>query len=264
MKKMDAVILCVSASILLVLYSFACGETRGKSEVSFSVPFACHMEEPYCLADSFKVGLNVVLVGRSGICIAKTGEAFKYEHHVEDFEVTRVVGTEPCPVFKDEKPFEEYHIAVVGTDPAMVNLVSLKDDKSQVPKEIELKARELAAPKMKGPQRLSDMRRVPISLSDAQPKVLRTRNVTLLVFDLWADGEPWQPGPTVALMNGKVFLLDGACTYSEPTFFSVNDKLYLTYHATVACCGCGDTNYFVYDLSSGTPKMVYSNGKFSD
>ena len=108
------------------------------------------------------------------------------------------------------------------------------------------------------------MKPIPITLSSAQPKVLRAANVTLLLFELLADGAPWEPGPTVALLNGEVFLLEGACTYGEPTFFSVNDRLYLTYTATVGCCGCGEMHFFVYDFSSGTPKKVYDSYNFAD
>ncbi|MBI4965288.1 MAG: hypothetical protein HY913_18575 [Desulfomonile tiedjei] len=262
MRKIEALVLFLSIFVWLLFGSCASGDSPQDSDISFSLPFECHMEEPYCLADSFKAGLNVVLVGKSGICSARTGQAFTYDHHVEEFEATRVVGTEKCPVVKDETPFREYRIAVVGADPQAVRPVSIKDDKSPVPKELELEARKLAAPNMAEPQSLSG--RVPVSLSDAQPKVLRTENVTLLIFELQADKEPWEPGPTVALTDAGVFLLDGACTYGEPTFFSVNDKLYLTYDATVSCCGCGDRHFFVYDLSSGTPKMVYRNSKFAD
>jgi hypothetical protein len=120
---------CLAISVLFFC-SCACGETPGGTEIDFSVPFGCHMEESYCLTDKFKAGLNVVMVSKSGICIAKTGEAFKYEHHAEHFDATRVVGTEPCPVFKDETPFAEYYIAVVGLDSSAVRPVPPKDDKS--------------------------------------------------------------------------------------------------------------------------------------
>jgi hypothetical protein len=200
-----------------------------------------------------------------GVCGARTTDAFTYNYHTGDLEATRLSGTEECFTVRDnERLLTRFSMAVVGADPAAVRLVPLKDDKSPVPKEIELKARKLAAVHIEEPQKLYDGSRVPISVSDAQPKVLRTDNVTLLIFELQADGEPWEPGPTVALTSAGVFRLDGACTYGEPVFFSVNDKLYLTYDATVHCCGCGDTNFFVYDLSSGTPKLVYRNSSFSD
>ena len=152
----------------------------------------------------------------------------------------------------------------MGVEPGAVLLLSTEKDKSPVSKEMELKAREIAAPKIKGPRRLSDMIRMPIGLSDTRPEALRAGNITLLTFELAADGKPWQPGPTVMVTGGQVYLLEGACTYGEPKFFSVNNRLHGTYGATVFCCGCGDSNFFVYDLSSGTPKMVYQDSFFSD
>jgi hypothetical protein len=254
-----------SLAIFVLLFGpCAWAKTPDDSDISFSVPFACYMEEPYCLVDKFKAGLKIVMVSKSGICSARTGEAFKYEHHVEDFEATSVVGTEPCPVFKDETPFAEYYIAVVGADPSAVRPVALKDDKSSVPKEMELQARKLSTPKMKGPQRLSDMSHVPVGLTDAPPRVLRAENITLLIFELMADGEPWESGPTVIAKGGQVYLLEGECTYGEPKFFFVNERLYVMYNATVECCGCGNSHSFVYDLSADTPEMVYVNSSFSD
>lgn len=268
MRKMYAVILCLSFSVLLILGSSVHAAPGDSSEISFSLPFHCETERGYstrCLADAFKPGLSVVLVGKMGVCRAKTVDAFPYEHHVEDFEATHLSGTEECFAVKDNKRlFSSFRMAVVGADPAAVRLVALKDDTSPVPQEMQLKARKLAVPRIEEPKRVIDMTPVPVRLSDSDPKVLRAKNVTLLIFELLADGDPWEPGPTVALINGAAFRLAGACTYGEPIFFTVNDKLHLTYTATVACCGCGDTNFFVYDLSSGTPKLVYHNSSFSD
>lgn len=265
MRTMAAVILCLAISVPPILGSYGYGDRAGDSKISFSVPFLCRTDRgdrTRCLADAFKPGLSAVLVSKKGVCVARTAETSTQAHHVEDFHATRLSGPEGCfPVEDDESSFSKFCIAVVGTDPAAIRVVSPKDDKSPVAKEIESKARKLAVPHIQEPQRLYDMSRVPVT--DAKPKVLRTEKVTLLIFEIQAEGEPWAPGPTVALTNAGVFLLEGACTYGDPTFFSVNDKLYVTYNATVACCGCGDTNFFVYDLSRPTPKKVYHDTTFS-
>ena len=79
-----------------------------------------------------------------------------------------------------------------------------------------------------------------------------------------ADGEPWEPGPAVVAKGGQVYLLKGECAYGEPKFFFVNERLYVTYNATVECCACGNSHSFVYDLSADTPEMVYVNSSFAD
>ena len=222
------------------------------------------MEEPYCLADTFQAGLNVVMLSTSGMCAAKSGKVFKYEHHVEDFDATRVVGTEQCPVFRDETPFGDYRIAVIGADPEAVQLAHPSNDKSPVSKEIELKARKIAAPEIEKLQKISDLSQAKTGFSDSPPKVIRVGDITLLRFDLTMDGQSWEPGPTVVVTKAGAFLLQGACTYGEPVFFSVHDKLYVAYTATMSCCACGDINHLVCDLSGETPNMVYVNSNFSD
>jgi hypothetical protein len=264
MRQLAPIILRFSVFALIVFGSCAWGEALGSSEISFSYPFACDMEEPYCLADSFQAGLKVVMLSTSGMCAAKTGKVFKYEHHVEDFEATRVIGTKQCPVFRDETPFGDYRIAVIGGDPGAVQLAHPSNDKSPVSKEIELKARKIAAPEIEKLQKISDLSQATTTLSNTPPKVIRVGDITLLTFELTMDGEPWEPGPTVVITKAGVFLLQGACTYGEPVFFSVDDKLYIAYTATMSCCACGDINHLVCDLSGKTPNMVYVNSNFSD
>lgn len=264
MRQSAAIISCFSASMLLLFGSCTHGQTLGSSEISFSYPFACDMEEAYCLADTFQAGLNVVMLSTSGVCAARTGKVFKYEHHVEDFDATRVVGTELCPVFRDETPFGDYRIAVIGADPEAVQLAHPSNDKSPVSKEIELKARKIAAPEIEKLQNISDLSQATTTLSNAPPKVIRVGDTTLLTFELTMDGRSWEPGPTVVITKAGVFLLQGACTYGEPLFFSVDHKLYVAYTATMSCCACGDINHLVCDLSGETPNMVYVNSNFSD
>ncbi len=264
MRTTATIILCFALATPVLLEHGAYAEAPDDSEISFSVPFNCQMKEPYCLADPFQAGLNVVMLSRSGMCVARTGQTFKYEHHVEDFDATRVVGAEDCPVFRDEAPFGDYRIAVVGTDPEAVQLVHPSGDKTPVSKEVESEARDIAAPSLQGLQKVLDTSQAKTALSAAPPKVIRVGEITLLTFELTLDGEPWEPGPTVILTKAGTFLLQGACTYGDPIFFTVRDKLYVTYTATVSCCACGDTNYLVCDLSGETPVMVYINSNFSD
>ncbi len=264
MLRLWYIILCFLGLVLLLFGSSACGEAPGAPEISFSYPFACDKEEPYCLADSFQAGLDVVMLSKSGMCASKTGKSFKYEHHVEDFQVTRVVGTEDCPVFRDEAPFGDYRIAVVGADPEAVQLAHPSNDKSPVSKEIESKARQVAAPEIDKLQKIADLSQAAIRLSDTPPKVIRVADKTLLTFALTMNGDTWEPGPTVVVTKAGVFLLQGACTYGDPIFFSVDDRLYVAYTATMSCCACGDINHLVCDLSTETPDMVYLNSNFSD
>jgi hypothetical protein len=247
------------------------GEPSKKPEISFSIPFLCVTGEERrgrCLGDEFKPGLKVVLMSRAGNCRAKTADTFIWEHPLSGykFPVTRLIGSSNClTVETEERALERFDIAVVGAEPAAVRVVIPKDDKSMVSKKMELQARKLAESYIKREFRKSYY---PTSVSDAKPKVFRKGNVTLRIFELQSTIEkgtfPWEPGPTVALTNTGVFLLEGLCTYGVPKFFSVNDKLYLTYKPTLGCCGCGNIHFFVYDVSSGTPKKVYENGKFGD
>jgi hypothetical protein len=267
---MKGMIVSVFSLLAMVPAAFALDSkpVEVQTTISFSAPFPCddtHGRETLCLADEFETGRKVVLINETEICKANTSGTFTNEYPSgESGTATHLEGAEKCFSEKaDMRQRRRFLVAVVGAEPEAVHLISPNNDESHVSKEIELKARKLAAPNIENPQRLIDLTRVPIGLSDAQPKEIRTGNVTLLIFDLQADGKPWEPGPTVLLSNNKVFRLSGSCTY-KPFFFSVNDKLYLAYSATVVCCGCGDAHYFVYDISNGSPALVYHNGKFSN
>ncbi len=256
-------IFCLAISVLL-FGSFVWAETPGDSKISFSVPFACKTDKrdrALCLTNVFQPGMQTVLLGEQGTCEARTEETFVWAED-KGLRATRLSGTEKCFPIGDSRSVN-YFVAIMGVEPSAVIVLEPDADNSPVPKEIELKARKLALPKIKGPRRLSDMTRVPIGVSDAPPNVFRTGNVTLLNFELTLGGKPWEMGPTVALTNAGVFLLEGACT-GNPIFFSVNGRLHATYGGTVFCCGCGDSNSFVYALSNGTPKMVYQDSFFSD
>ncbi len=264
MRKMQEVIPLVWAFAFLILGSWAYGHPAAKPKIRFSVPYDCETDRgdrTRCLSNAFEPGLSVVLINEERVCGAKTADAFT-EKLYRDFRATRLTGTDECIAVKDSET--DFDIAIIGAETGAVHMVSVKKDEAPAPKQMELTARKLAVPRIEEPQRLIDGTRVSVGLSDAQPKVLRTENVTLLIFQLQEDGKPSEPGPTVALMDGGIFRLEGACTYGEPTFFFVNDKLHLTYAATVGCCGCGNLNFFVYNLSSGTPRQVYRNDTFSN
>jgi hypothetical protein len=260
MRAMAAIILCLSASVLLLCGSGVYADPVADSEVSFSMPFDCDMEEPYCLADSFKSGLNVVLVGKKGICKARSGQTFTYELPAGDLKATRVLGTAECPVPKDEAPLKEYRVAVVGADPAAVRVAEPKTDGSPLPKEIESKARKIARSEYQ--RNFRDSEGSVADVADSPPDVFSVGNTAFLLFKC-SDEFYNQDGLPVLVLNNNAFLLKGSCAIRSPCFFSVNEKLYVAYSATVACCGCGDVNFFVYDLSGESPKLVYHNGDFS-
>lgn len=281
MIAMGRVAVSLMAVVLTALGSYAESQSAQATRMAFSLPFTCGQRIPgekknakvVCLADSFEPDLDVVLVGKKCICSAKTATTFTFEHVYHKFEVTGLSASQECGDVGagDEIRgfFAGFYMAIVGADPTAVRVVSVMDDRTPVPKKIEQEARKTAARHIEGPNDSSDDTEVTVTISDLQPRVLRAENVTLLVFQLQIKGDdvpqnPWAPGPTVAWTNAGVFLFGGACTYGEPKFFSINDKLYVTYKATVDCCGCGDMNFFVYDLSGKSPKLVYHNNDFSE
>jgi hypothetical protein len=248
--------------------SLGYGDPTAKPTLSFSAPFNCSSEERSgrCLIGKFKAGLNVVLVSQTGICRAKTADTFAYTQPIADytFPVTRLIGLEECLKVRSGDPaLGPFDIGVVDTDPPVVRLVKIQDNKSPIPKDVELKARKLALsaksdPCLK-PHKLS---KVSQFISDAPPDVFRTKYATFMVMQCFKDA-PQENGPPVLFMRNKIFRLCGACS-DLPVFFTVNGKLYLTYTTTIYCCGCGDLNFIVYDLSGPTPKRVYWNGSLGD
>ena len=266
MRMKAELILFLLTSVVLIFCSCVYGEPADHPKISFSVPYNCETakgDRTRCLTDGFKPGLNVVLLNQTELCNARTADVFTdKDFYDEDFAATRLLGNGSCfKVKENESWYTGFDIAVVGADPSTIKLVPLKDDRSPVPKHIEAKARKLVISEVETPQDVSDPDTIPVTVSKSQPIVHRAAHVTLLTFELLADGSPWQHGPTVALINGKIFLLDGLCTNIQPIFFSVNDKLYLTY--MYGGCDTGDRRFYVYDFSSGIPKMVYVNGTFA-
>ena len=163
---------------------------------------------------------------------------------------TLLVGAEDCLGVGDRLLHGDFGVAVMGVDRAVIRLVSIREDESPLPEHIELKAHVLL-PLTSNPCK-SDRLVARRSISSILPsKVLRVGD-SVLRFST-------DHGPTVLFRINDVFRLCGACT-SGHIFFRVNDKLYLTYEGS-DCCDCSTRllTRYVYDLSSGTPKLVYDD-----
>jgi hypothetical protein len=197
----------------------------------------------------------VVLVSRKANCSAQTGETFTCDAH-EPFKATHLTGTENC-FAQDGKKI--YLVAVFGVDPSAVHEVEPKTDKSPLSKKLELKARKIASSAY---QDLTPPDHPVRDVADSPPDAFSVGNTSFLLLKC-TDEFLNQDGLPVLVHNSKAFLLEGSCAVS-PFFFSVKEKLYVSYWATVACCGCGDSNFFVYDLSGKSPIPVYYNSNFSD
>jgi len=228
----------------------------------FSLAYQCGAEEngkkteTLCLADSFKKELDVVLVTAKSHCSARTGDTFADELATggQEFKATHLKGTENCHLE------DKFSVAVVGVNPSRVNFVDATSDKSPLSKEVELKAREVAR---SGYQNLAESADPEVNVADSPPDLFRVGNTAFLLFRsteefLNEDGLP------VLVLNDNAFLLQGTCAFGPPFFFTVKEKLHVSYWATVSCCGCGDSNFFVYDVSGESPKLVYKNSDFSD
>lgn len=230
----------------VILWTVLCEsrEPEEKSGISFGHFFICDETERgkplFCLTETFKPGVTVVLMDRMGMCAAKTGGTLTYVHPAGDFEVTRVEGT-------DERPKNPGGVAVVGTDPSAIRLVSPKDAETPLAKARESEARTLL--------KSEDLQQV-WPISDAPPRVLAAGNVALLIF----PSENKAVAPVLLLVNQRIIRLEGWCT-SDHVLFTVQGKLHLSYQNF--CCGCGWSDVLVYDLSGEIPKKVYVDGALS-
>jgi hypothetical protein len=257
MRLITLALLSSFALLLSGLGSYSWAEFAEKSQISFSLAYKCSTQEndnnrpplsrsssrssrTFCLADSLKSGLDVVLVSKDTKCSAKTGETFT-EVLSNEFKATRLKGTEKCLIGD---------IAVLGVDASVVRVIEPKTDESFLSAEIKLKARKFASSEYD------------VEVADSSPDVFGVGNTAFLLF------EPSEVSPLyglpVLVLNNNVFSFKGLCASKPPFFFSVKEKLYVSYWATVACCGCGDLNYFVYDVSGKSPKLVYRNSNFSN
>ena len=100
-------------------------------------------------------------------------------------------------------------------------------------------------------------------MSDSPPEIIRVGEVTLVKFGRITASPEDEPVffAAVFFIKGTIFQLEARCTDGHH-FFSVNDKLHLTYDNK--CCGCGWVDQLVYDLSTEIPRKVYSNGSLGD
>jgi hypothetical protein len=207
------------------------------------------------------------LVGKGGVCGARTAGSLD-DNDSEDTRArrTRITGADPClSIIDNEKVVaDRFGIALVGDAALRVRPVTSKADADALSGAWGARARRLAEKIFQGNGQEQPVKDgIGTALADAKPKVLKAAGVTVAIFDLQIDRMPWEPGPTVLMTKTGAFLLQGACTYGH-MFFFVNDRLHLTYRGTVHCCGCGDINFFVYDVSDDTPAVVYHNAEFSD
>jgi hypothetical protein len=263
MRVMGLAVLSLFMAFLAALGSYSYGEPAGQPGISFSLPYRCGTEkdgktpkEMFCLSDSFPSGLNLVLVSKKEKCSPKTADTFTAGHAANEFEATYLKRTENCFADDDENRFR---VAVIGVDPSAVHVVEPKTDKSALSKDIELKARKIASNVY---QNLSEPTQPAVDVADSSPDVFSVGNTAFLIFEC-TDEFYNQEGLPVLILNNNAFLLEGMCASRSPFFFTVNNKLHVSYWATVACCGCGDSNFFVYDLSGESPMQVYHNSDFS-
>lgn len=264
MRAIAVMILCLSASVLLLFGSGVYGDPVADSEVSFSVPFVgtYRGDKTLCLADVFKPGLKTVLLGNSGTCEAITADTFIYPED-KQLETTRLKGTEKCLAEVDTKRFRigrQLRVAVVGVDSSAVRVVEPKTNESPLSKEIEQSARKIASSEYQ--RNFRNPEGSVIDVADFPADVFSVGNAAFFLFKC-TDEFYNQDGLPVLALNNNAFLLEGACAFRSPFFFFVKEKLCVSYWATVACCGCGDSNFFVYDLSGESPKLVYQNSDFS-
>ncbi len=229
--------------------------------IAFGLPFFATQSEPcprypnvLSLADSRPFCHdNVALVSHRGVCSARTSFRFPYTHPGgADFEATALEGYKEC--------LPGAAVAVIGVETEAVHVLPLREEQSPLPKDLESGARELlkdwirTSPKA---DEFGDITQNP--LLDSSPKVLKTAHITMLQFAV--DKKGGEHGPVVLSLNGRLLRLEGWCTYGH-LFFTINDKLYLSYN--LECCGCGLRILYVYDLSGELPEKVYENDKLSD
>lgn len=261
MRLTGLAVLCLVALLLSALGTYSYGEPAEQRDISFAFPYGCSKgENGNCLADSFEAGLNVVLVSKKVNCSAKTADRFMHEHAGNEFEATRLIRTENCLIEKIAQDDKGFIIAVIGADPSAVRVVEAKNDKSLLPKDMELKARKIAS---LGYKRLKGSQFVRWDVAESPPDVFGVGDTAFLLFQC-TDGFLNQDGLPVLVLKKNAFLLKGACAFRSPFFFSIKEKLHVAYWATVSCCGCGDSNFFVYDLSGESPMQVYQSSAFSD
>jgi len=251
-------------------------EPLTKQGIAFGLPLKCTAEkykgpsavdstdncQGRCLADSFKPGLSVVLLRRTGTCKAKTGHTCTFSLSYGPEEMTRLVGTHQCLAVRDKETLfgrNSFQIAVVGVDPAIIRMVPQSDDQSPLPKDAISWARQLLeASEPSNP--VPGMQRPPYRVR-GRPHVIRVKNVVLLKFEFTRESHGHERA-LLLLVNNRLFRLNQYGCPGEYVFFTIDGKLHVTFWDSA--CGAGIVDKVVYDLSSDTPKLVYANGVVSD
>jgi hypothetical protein len=271
MRTLSAAVSC----LLVALWAAwgICDEPTKQPDISFAIPRSCPRQKPrwpfkdvcasLCLAGSYKAGLDVVLVCRTGIQSTKTSAPCNDNHSGKLIRSTQLEDIE-----KDVKPLSwRGNIALVGVDPTAVRLVPGTLDPSPLPEEMEREARQLlrATYDPRGPNTYFGSA---YADNPSPIRVFRAGKATLLRFThsemldssyAQIGGQHGMNGPLVLFIDHKAYRLPGACT-SDPLFVRVNDKLYLSYDAS-ECCTCSllILHVLVYDLSGTSPKEVFEH-----
>ena len=252
--RLKTLALLSSMTVLLSGFgSYSWGEFAEEYQISFSLAYHCSGEDndknrsPLCLADSLKPGLKVVLVTKDVKCSAKTGRTIKAQYR--DPESTGLEGTEKCLILHSGSLDVQTCVAVLGVDASEVRVIEPKTDKSFLSAETQLKAHKIAS---------SEYYK---DVADSPTDVFGVGNTAFLLFNPSEVLDYY--GLPVLVLNNNAFPLQGLCV-DRPFFFSVKEKLYVSYWAADSCCACGEANFFVYDLSGESPKLVYKNNEFSN
>jgi hypothetical protein len=148
-----------------------------------------------------------------------------------------------------------FNVAIVGVDRKAVHLVSPQEDKSPLPKDVELEARRLLSTSL---GRLDG----PTKVLDEPPRALRVKHDILLLFvkyEVLKLGRIKDRGSGLEEHQAPVLLMDNSVfplpfTYGH-LFFSVDGKLHLA--CTVAGPQAARIYRKLYDLSGETLRMVY-------
>jgi hypothetical protein len=192
------------------------------------------------LGKLYDSGTRVDLVGEKGVCGATVAGLCTYDRfgggHFKGSVLELDAG---CPV--------SFSFAVVGADRSSVRVIAHREDKTPLPKSIELKARRLVQESF---DRFTQRIQFPRQDFKSLPKVIKVGHVALLIYR--SSPGRWTPASVVA--NDKVFPLDGH-SHSGFIFFSVDDRLYLM--SLTSWMGAAVQSVEIIDLSDGEPRRVF-------
>ncbi|MEW6530751.1 MAG: hypothetical protein AB1473_07945 [Thermodesulfobacteriota bacterium] len=253
--KMAKLRVTVVLRVMLILWVISAFYVYGEPPRDYSFSFyawsSCHSkdQEIPCsknsLRDSFEAGRNVVLVRKEGICAARITGPCTYCDNYGLHKGSQFAVAEDCQ--------QGFNVAIVGVDRTAVHVLSPQEDKSPLPKDVELEARRLLSTSL---GRLDG----PAKVLDEPPRALRVKHDILLLFVKYEvlksgrikDREDGAHQAPVLIMDNNVFPLP--FTYGH-IFFSVDGKLHLA--CTVAGPLAARTYRKLYDLSGETPRKVY-------